>query len=177
MKNRYVALILLFSFLLEGSLLVPWLIPAQWQNKLLLAPHFTLIILLLFSMLRSRHLGLVFGLAIGLMQDIVYASPMLGPHAFSMAFAAYAAGIAANRIKMNITLTFFVVSFCLLVYDFTIFSIYYLFRITPMAYGDLVTQLLTPSLLFNLLFAVLIYVPARKWLEVKMESRDVESIT
>lgn len=174
MKNRYIVLILFLLFLLEGTLF-HWLIPSEWQFKLSLAPHFTLVAVLIVSMQRNRLFGLVLGLVFGLVHDIVYASPMIGPHAFSMAFAAYAAGTAAKRMKLSMAMTFFIISVCIAFYDVTIFSLYRLFRITFMTYGDMLSQHLAPSLLFNLLFAVMIYVPARRWLEMSIEKREEES--
>lgn len=174
MKNRYAFFIFAGLFVLEGSLLVPWILPDRWLSKLYFAPHFALVALLVFAMQRSRHIGLIYGFAIGLLQDIVYGGPMIGPHAFCMAFAAYGAGYVARRIKPSMTSTLFIISFCLLFYDFTIYAIYDLFRIASLSFADLAARMLAPSLLFNLLFAVLIYVPARKLFEQKPEKREEE---
>ena len=173
MKNRIVSLILIAFFLLEGTL-IHWLLPSAWQTKLMLAPHLTFVVILLVSLLRNRHLGAAFGLVFGLMHDIVYATPMIGAHAFSMAMVAYIAGVAASRIKLNIAMTFFIIALCLVFYDYTVFSIYQLFRVTILSYSTMATQHLMPTLLFNLLFAVLIYVPARRWLEPRAEKREDE---
>lgn len=174
MKNRYAFIIFLALFLLEGSLIVPWILPSGWLSKMYLAPHFTLVALLVFAMQRSRYVGLLYGFAIGLLQDVVYGGPMVGPHAFLMAFAVYGAGYAARRIKLSMASTLFIISLSLLFYDFAIYAIYDLFRIASLSLAELAARMLAPSLLFNLLFAVLIYVPARKLFERKAETRDEE---
>ena len=174
MKNRYIGFILLFIFLLEGTLL-HWLIPSAWQQQLGIAPHFTLVAAMIYSMLRDRHIGLLLGFIFGLMHDIVYASPMIGPHGISMAFAAYGAGIAAKRLKLNMAMTFVVLSAGIIFYEIILFSLYKLFRVIMMDFDKMFSELLLPNLLFNLLFAILIYVPARKLLEMKADKREEES--
>lgn len=173
MKNRYIAYVILLFFLFEGTLLI-WMLPAEWRTKYMLAPHLVFVVILYLSIFRHRHLGLLFGLIFGLMQDIVYESPMIGAHGFSMALIAYTAGAAAKRLKLSLTSTFLLVSASLVSYDLLVFSLYRLFRVTGIPYSVAITQHVTLSLLFNLLFAVLIYVPARKWLAAKVERRSEE---
>src|SRR5690606_8350967 len=142
MKKRYIGFILLFFFLLEGTLFY-WILPIEWQTKLMLVPHLTTVAVLLISILRHRHLGLMLGLAFGLLHDIVYEGPMIGAHGFSMAFVAYLAGAVARRVKLNIALTFFIISLSIVFYDFIVFSLYPLFRVTHITYGVMLTQHLT----------------------------------
>lgn len=173
MKNRYALYVLLLFFLLEGTLMI-WLLPAEWRTKFMLAPHLVFVLILYLSLFRHRHLGLLFGLVFGLMQDIVYESPMIGAHGFSIAVIAYTAGAAAKRLKLSLTASLVTISVSLMSYDLLVFSLYRLFRVTSVSYSTAITQHVTLSLLFNLLFAVLIYVPARRWLEMKVEKKDEE---
>src|SRR5690606_18078718 len=143
--------------------------------KFMLAPHLVFVLILYLSIFRHRHLGLVFGLVFGLMHDIVYESPMIGAHGFSMAVIVYSAGAAAKRLKLSLTSSLITISLSLVSYDLLVFSLYRLFRVTGISYSAAISQHVTLSLLFNLLFAIMIYVPARKWLEAKEEKRDEET--
>lgn len=174
MKNRYLALVLLLFFLLEGGLF-PWLLPAPRPEGFALAPRLVLVGILYMSMFRHRHVGLACGLVFGFMQDIVYESPMLGVHALSMAAAAYTAGAAGGRVKSGLMLPFAIVSFGLAFSEMIVYLLYRLFQVIDLSFSDFVARQLAPTLLFNLLLAVLLYVPARKWLEPLPVKRDEES--
>ena len=174
MKKRYIGYILLLLFLTEGTLLY-WLLPTAWQTQFMLVPHVTFVAIVLTSMIRHRHLGLLLGLCFGLLHDIVYESPMIGAHGFSMAIAVYLAGAIAWRIKLNIAFTFFVISLAIVIYDVTVFSLYQLFQVTTFTYTEMLSSHLLVTLLFNLLFAIMIYVPARKWFEAKAVKREDEN--
>lgn len=173
MRNRFVAVLLFVVFILEGTI-VNWLLAFYSGHQISIAPHLVLVIVLMVAMQRNRHIGLAFGLVFGFIHDIVYASPMIGPHAFAMALAAYGAGVAAGRIKLNMAMTFFIISLSIVIHDLMVFSLYRMFRVTAMAYAEMITELLTPAILFNLLFAVIIYVPVRKMLEMKTDKREEE---
>jgi len=175
MNNKIIWLLIFIVFILEGTL-IHWLIPTDWYNGLQVAPHFVLVLVLFVSMNRNRHLGLFFGLMFGLMHDIVYASPMIGPHSFSMGLAAYSAGVIAKRLKVTMISSLFMISFFIVIYDVANFSLYSMFRVIDIPFGTTFTDFIMPTLLFNLLFAVIIYVPARRWLESNHAQREEESL-
>lgn len=168
-----VSLLLLF-FLLEGALF-PWLLPFPRAGGIFAAPRLVLVTVLFVSVLRNRHLGLVLGLVFGLMQDIVYDSPMLGAHGFSMAAAAYAAGAVRIRAKTGITFLFVILSYGLAFYELAVYALYRLFLVMDLAVADFLARQFAPTLLVSLLLAVLLYVPARKWLPPLPDKRDEET--
>lgn len=174
MNNKIIWLTIFIVFILEGTL-VHWLIPTDWYNGLQVAPHFVLVLVLFVSIIRNRHLGLIFGLMFGLMHDIVYASPMLGPHSFSMGLAAYSAGVIAKRTKLTMISSLFIISFFIILYDIANLSLYRMFRVIDIPFAITFSDFIMPTLLFNLLFAVVIYVPARRWMESSIEHREDES--
>ncbi|MEX2415652.1 MAG: rod shape-determining protein MreD [Paenibacillaceae bacterium] len=171
MNNKIIWLLIFIVFILEGTL-VHWLIPTDWYNGLQVAPHFVLVLVLFVSINRNRHLGLFFGLLFGLLHDIVYASPMIGPHSFSMGLAAYSAGVIAKRLKITMISSFFVISFFIVLYDVANFSLFRMFRVIDVPFNTILSDFIMPTLLFNLLFAVIIYVPARRWMESSKVHRD-----
>ncbi len=174
MKSRYIGFFLLLVFLLEGTLLY-WLLPPEWQLGLAIAPRFTLVLMMIYAMNRNRHIGLAFALTFGLIHDIAYASPMIGVHSLSMAIAVYLTGSIGARVKLNMAISFLLIAFALLCHDLIVFSLYRLFQVELAPYSAMFSRQLAPTLLFNLLFAVLVYVPVRKLLEKKTAPREEES--
>jgi rod shape-determining protein MreD len=173
MNNKTIGFIIFIIFILQGTL-VHWMIPSNGYNELQLAPHFVLVFVLFVSIMRNRHLGLFLGLLFGLMHDIVYASPMIGAHSFSMGLVAYSAGIIANRINVTLASSLSIISFSIVLYDVANFFLYRMFRVIIVPFGPAFSDIMIPTFLFNLLFAVIIYVPARKWMERGMGYRETE---
>ncbi len=167
-------MLLSLVFLLEGTLIY-WIIPSEWQQGMSLAPRLTLVLLLIYAMHRSRHIGLAFALFFGLIHDIGYASPMIGAHSLAMAIAVYGTASIGTRIKMTMANSFLLLALALLAYDLIVFSLYRLFQVVVMSYSMMITHHMAPTLLFNLLFAVLVYVPMRKLLEKKSAAREEET--
>ena len=175
MRTRYLFVLLLLLFLIEGTLMY-WLMPEAWRSSLRLSYHFVFVGIVLLSMFRNRYLGLAFGLLFGFMQELVYANPMLGPHAFCMAMFGYLAGRVASWMNMSVAKTFIIIVVSIVLYDVTIAGIYRLFQIIYLPAEAMVTEYLLPTLLFNLLFAIAVYVPARKWMTPRKEKREEKSL-
>ncbi|MEX1029603.1 MAG: rod shape-determining protein MreD [Paenibacillaceae bacterium] len=175
MNNKIIWLLIFIVFILEGTW-VHWLIPTGWYNGLQVAPHFVLVLVLFVSIIRNRHLGLFFGLMFGLMHDIVYASPMLGPHSFSMGLTAYAAGVMAKRLKITMISALFMISFSIVLYDVVNFLVFRMFRVIDVPFITIFSDFIMPTLLFNLLFAVIVYVPARRWMDRRKVHQEDESL-
>ena len=173
MKNITVWLLIFILFVLEGTLIY-WLIPSSWQNGLGLTSHFSLVAILYVTILRNRHVGLFFGLIFGIMHDIVYSSVMIGPHAFSMGLVAYFAGAIARRMKVTIASMLMTISFSILLYDAAIYALYRLFQVIASPISVVFIDYMIPTFLFNLLFAIVIYVPVRKWIVKDLERREEE---
>lgn len=174
MNTKLIGLLIFIVFILEGTW-VHWLIPIQWYNGLMVAPHLVLVMVLYLSMIRNRHLGLFFGLLFGLIHDIVYASPMIGPHSFSMGLTAYAAGVVAKRLKISLTSALFISTLFIVLYDVLNYAVFRMFRIINDPFLTIFSNFIVPTLLFNLLFAVIVYVPVRKWMEKGHEHREEEA--
>ncbi|MDF2927305.1 MAG: mreD [Paenibacillaceae bacterium] len=157
--------LLLLLFLLEGTVL-KWVIPSVWQENISVSTHFTLIVILFIALYVNRHLALAYGLGFGLLHDVVYYGPaMIGTYSFAMAVVAYLAGLAANRSRPNILYSMFIIIAGNFIFEAIIYSLYRLFQVTRDTPQWMFFHIMLPSVLINLLFALLIYVPLRKWLE------------
>jgi len=160
MRRTWITLILLALFILEGSVL-PWLLPAVWQSRVLVAPDFVLIVILYLTMYVNRHLALVYGLSFGMLHDIVY-GPMLGSYSFSMGLTAYLIGLAFRRPHLQIVSSLFLAALGDFLFQMVHYGVYRLFNLLQTPFEWVLTHAILPSVLLNALFALLIYVPFRK---------------
>jgi rod shape-determining protein MreD len=174
LRHNALWLSMLGIFILEGSLL-QWFIPEAWQSAVHVAPHFILILVLYIGLYKNRHTALVYGLAFGLLQDLIYYSPMLGPQSFSMGLTGYLAGLAHRRIHNSIVVSIIVIASCHLLYDLLVFGLYRLFRVTHLDLQWMFFHQMLPSMLINLLFALAIYVPVRNYFEKTAEPEEREA--
>lgn len=173
MKNRWLVLLLLLFFLLDGALF-PWLLPQPGPDGFAVSPRLAMTGILYAAMFRGRNLGLALGLVFGFMQDVVYDGPMLGVHAFSMAAASYAAGTAGMRVKSGFLLPLLIVAFGLACQEGIAFSLYRLFQVADMSWSDFAVRRLAPTLLANLAAAAALHVPASRKLAAEADKRDEE---
>jgi rod shape-determining protein MreD len=142
-----------------------WIIPDVWQMQVAVAPHFTLIVIFFISLFLNRHWGLAYGLIFGLLHDIVYYGPMVGPYCFTMGLVGYVVGLMPMRSTGSIVSSMLAIIFGSLLFEGSLYGIYLVFQITHVGLQWIFLHQMLPSILINLLFALLIYVPIRKLLE------------
>jgi rod shape-determining protein MreD len=164
MQRYLLPVILYIVFLFEGTIL-PMIIPMSWQSRIGIAPHFAFIIILFIAIYVSRHWALAYGLGFGALQDIVYYGPMLGTYTFGMGLISYLIGMMALRSKPSMVMSIMLILIGNLLLDLLIFGIYRIFQITHLTIDYALTHHVLPSLLINLLFALVVYVPIRKLLD------------
>ncbi|WP_141334303.1 rod shape-determining protein MreD [Paenibacillus sp. tmac-D7] len=164
MSYKKLWLILFGLFLLETTLL-PWIIPLSWQSNVEVNPHFVLVVVLFIGLYIHRHVALMYGLIFGMLFDFMTFSPMLGPVTFAMGLAGYLAGLMQGRIYSSIVISMLVIGLGHLFYDAALFGIYRLFRVTHIQFEWVFLHRMLPSMLINLLFALVIYVPIRRLFE------------
>ncbi|MFS0727364.1 rod shape-determining protein MreD [Paenibacillus sp. 1P07SE] len=160
MRKRWVIPIMFLLFIVEGTIM-PWLIPVDWLGRLV--PQFTFVFVLYAAFYAGRHTALMLGVSFGLLQDLVYYGHLIGVHTFAMGLCGYLIGLllAFKRIPM-LTLLSIIGMTCLL-YDSLIYSMYRVFRITQDTYVIALMNHIMPSLFLQLAFALVFYIPARRW--------------
>ncbi|MEW9700134.1 rod shape-determining protein MreD [Paenibacillus sp. SI8] len=169
MKRHLLWLILLGLFVLQGTI-VTWLIPSSWQSQVFVAPHFTLVFILFIGLFHHRHSALIYGLLFGLLHDFNYYGSMLGIYSFGMGLSGYLAGLAQRKQPNLIFYNLLISGFGLLLFEFINYGINRLFKLIDIDLKFALTHYMLPSVLFNLLFALLCYVPMRKLLEGKLSA-------
>ncbi|MEB3100376.1 rod shape-determining protein MreD [Ferviditalea candida] len=176
MRYPQTLLILLLFFLVEGSLF-PWLLPSGWSGKAEISPHFVLIGIIYIAIYRNRHAALVYGLLFGFLQDLIYYGHMLGVHSFSMGLLGYLVGLSFARKRSSLLLTLSFTALAELAYGIMLYGIYRFFNVTDLPLTWILLKNIFPSLLLNLLFGLIIYVPARQFLEGSLRMKQDEEMS
>jgi rod shape-determining protein MreD len=162
MRMNRTIMCFLVLIIVENSV-VPWLVPSDWSERLL--PHLSFILTLFVAGFAGRHSAFIVGLGFGLLQDMLFYGHLIGPYGFGMGLVGYLAGLVSEQ-RTNITLGYFiwVVMIGSVMLDTIVYFIYKLFRLTSLEYSYAFYWQVAPTALLQLLFALLMYVPARRFL-------------
>lgn len=165
MRHWMLTLLLTVLFVMEGTVL-KWIIPAVWQGNVAVSTHFTLITVLFVGLFVNRHQALAYGLSFGMLHDVVYYGPtMIGTYSFAMGMVGYLSGLVSLRNRSGMLYCMFVITLGNFMFEAIIYGLYRLFQITRDTPQWMFFHIMLPSVLINLLFALLVYVPLRKWME------------
>jgi rod shape-determining protein MreD len=173
MQRYFLPVILYVLFLFEGTVM-PLMIPTAWQSRIDVTSHFTFIVILFIAIYVSRHWALAYGLVFGMLHDIVYYGPMLGTYAFGFGLISYLIGLLSLHSKGNMLTSMLLILSGNFLLELIVYGIYHVFKITQISIHFSMTYIILPSMLVNLLFAIIIYVPIRKLLENVGAARERE---
>ena len=127
-------LLTLFNFFLQSSLL-------PYISIFGVVPNTSIILILCIALFKGKAYGAIFGLFIGLLQDVVF-SPIIGINAFIYFFLGYFLGTIENRLireNMFIPILFSVLGviyYNFSYYVFTYFSIFSYILLTIYSYSS-----------------------------------------
>jgi len=158
--NHAVLAGILFVILENG--LVPWLIPPAWSDRLL--PHLTFVLTVYVASFAGRHPAFLYGLGFGLLGDVLYYGDLIGAYGFGMALVGYLAGLVQERGQPTMASIIGLTAAGSLALNAVVYLIYRLFRLTTWSYGFSFYWFMAPSFLLEMLIALALYVPVRRWL-------------
>jgi rod shape-determining protein MreD len=161
MRVNRVILWTMALLVIENSV-VPWLVPSAWSERLL--PHLCFIMVLFVAGFGGRHKAFMFGLGFGLLQDILAYGHLIGPYGFGMGLIGYLAGLVTERKNLTIGFFVWIVLVGGILLDTIVYLIYKLFRITDLQYTFVLYWQVVPTAILQLLIALLLYVPVRRYL-------------
>ncbi|MNI44862.1 Rod shape-determining protein MreD [compost metagenome] len=164
MSRHLIWILMLIIFILEGTI-VSWIIPSSWQSLVYVSPHFNLVFILFIGLYIHRHTALIYGLLFGLLHDFIYYGHMLGIYSFGMGIIGYVAGLMQRKQSNMIFYNLLIIGLGQLLFEFINYGLNRLFSIINTDFQFAFTHYMLPSVLFNLLFALAIYVPMRKLMD------------
>lgn len=176
-KHNMIWLTMIVLFLIETTIF-HWIIPLGWHQNLTFSPRFVLVVILLVALFMSRHFALVLGLVFGLLHDIMFYGYMIGPYAFGMGLVVYLVGLLFRGMTPNFFVTMAIVVASLFTFNLIDYSVYRLFMIIDYTFSWTFVHHILPSVLLNLLFVLIVYIPVRYMLEKRdMQAQQSEGST
>lgn len=169
--TRFLFIMTLFIlFIIEGTV-VQVFAPDRWGLSIVMVPRFIVVILIISSLFLGRFQGLVLGFIFGLMYDVVYGN-ILGVYAFSMAFIGYFSGVTFRIFQHNIFLILTTVIVALFVHELIVYGILTLVNFVVMDFELFLMEKLIPTLVLNVIFALLVSFPLRTILVQMREEEE-----
>ncbi|SFE24257.1 rod shape-determining protein MreD [Paenibacillus catalpae] len=159
--NRLI-LVMLLLFLVEGTLM-PWLIPVELTGRIV--PHFMFVFVIFAALYSGRHRALFFGISFGFLQDVIYFGHLMGVNAFAMGLIGYYTGVLLERRRSTLLTALSVIGLGCILYDTIVYFVNMVFRVTNETYAWALMDHILPSLFLQLVFALAVYVPARRLFE------------
>ncbi|GAB7386551.1 hypothetical protein BSNK01_03860 [Bacillaceae bacterium] len=172
MEKAKLAALLFFFFVLEGTI-VQAFVPDAWGSALAFFPRFVLVALIFTALFKGRRQGLWYGISFGLLQDILY-SDVIGVYAFTMAFIGYFAGLAFRYFQPNVFMFLLTITGCLFIHETIAYGFFRLFGLTGVFFRFALAKQVIPTVVFNLSFALLVYLPLTKFFSSKLENDLLE---
>lgn len=161
MERNILWLILFFLFLFEGSVL-PFFLP-EWIGS---AVYVKLVpmLLMMVGIFYHRHSALLYGICFGFLHDLLYGQ-MMGAAAFGMGITAYLIGVMFGNRYDSMFRDITVIVAGLIFYEIIMMIIYFIFGLYhPVTAIGYVTEYFLPLIILNIVFAIVLYLPAKKFL-------------
>ncbi len=175
MKNRNLLFLFLAGLFIIETSLFHWLIPTGWHSHIHIAPRFVVVTILFVALYSNRHLALILGLVFGLLLDVTFYGYMIGPYVFGLGLMGYITGLIYSKYNVGFLTAIPVIVLAIFTLETIIFGLYRLFRLTDVSYQWIFVHHMIPTVLLNMLFALLVYIPLREWInKVNHESGQEE---
>ncbi|SRR5690625_108684 len=167
-----ISLIMLLLLAIEGVAIE--LLPSFIKlSQVYLTPHWLLLFLIIvvsFGYPNDSTIPITFAVVFGLMTDIVYTG-ILGVYMFMLALSVYSSQLLNRLLQANLWMLLLIAFASITVMEVGLLSIYSLIGIPTMSLNNFLLYRYIPTVVANLLFLLIIYVPSRKLLHwMKEES-------
>ena len=165
MKKRYIIITLFLFFIFEGTVF-RLISPDFYGSIISLFPRFVLVLIILISIFRNRKYGLFLGIGFGLLYDIVYGN-VIGVYMVGMAGVGYFSGWLIQFLHPTLLVYLLIEFVGLFLFELFLYSMLRLYKLTYLPLDTAIVTLILPSIIFNLVFAIFIYIPAHYLIEKK----------
>lgn len=119
-------------------------------------PNTALVLTVIIAILRGKYYGLFFGLAIGLVQDILFGT-VIGINAFLYSMIGYSIGLIQNILNTeNMIVPTLFSSIATIVYNF-LYAIFIYFLSREITFSILIKKTFSIEIILNFLVSIVIY--------------------
>ncbi|MFG6493995.1 rod shape-determining protein MreD [Fictibacillus sp. UD] len=162
MKKILLPFLIFLAFISESSLVQAFL-PHENSMDWQLIPRFSMVMILFVAIYLNTTYGLLYGLAFGLLTDLLY-TDIIGVYLFSMAATAYITSVFSRYLFGNLIVTLLLSIVGVSILEFFVYGLNSLIGISNQMIDVFLYKRLLPTLILNGLFAILIYYPFVKQL-------------
>ncbi|ARK31590.1 rod shape-determining protein MreD [Halalkalibacter krulwichiae] len=171
MSRFFIPTLVFVLLVLEGTIF-QLLTPAQNEMDVTLVPRFVIIMLVFIGIHFGRFSSIVYGLAFGLIYDIVY-TQLLGVYMFGFGLIGYAFAFKYKQIQDSLLFHLLLMLAAVALFDYYQFGLYKLIGITDLAANLFFYERFIPGLILNFAFAVIIYYPVKKLISHVMKQASL----
>ena len=162
-------LLLFLLFILEGTIF-SYLSLDQYGFSVVLVPRFTLILIIFISMFYHRHYGLLAGIILGLLYDIIYGKG-IGVHMGGLAVIGYISGWLMHFFQPSFLMFIIIEGIGIFTYEIYLYGIHRLFQLFSSPFQWTFLNYLFPTLAFNVMVSILSYKLLNQWI-IKEDEED-----
>lgn len=171
-RRKHILLLLLFLLFIAEGTIVPWLIPGGLQGRI--APHLVYVVILFTTVYYDRHTALILGFTFGMLHDIVFYGALIGTYSLAMGCSCYILGLIFRSYRAPMPLMLIVTLIGSLLFDSIVYGVYLVFEVTHLPYSWALSNHIIPTMFLHFVFALMIYVPLRRQLEIIAKRRSID---
>lgn len=162
--KRLVLIPILIILLAAKGVAIELLPPSLKFADVYFIPHWLLLFLLVLTMFldsEDTFTAIHFGVIFGLMMDILYTG-ILGIYMFMIPFALYIAKLLFRLLQNNLLMCLLVTAISVIIVELGLYFIYQFLGFVHTTFLFFLGERLLPTVLANLVFMLLIYLPVKK---------------
>lgn len=168
-RIKFTLLLLVFFFL--ESTVAQFFTPDVWGMSYETIPRFALVGTIYASLFIGRREGLFYGMAFGLLQDVLYGN-VIGVYTLSMMVAGYMAGLVLMIFHRSAAVVFSTLTLVLFGHEWLTYTLFRLFYTNPVNVQWTLTNEIIPTLVANMIFAILVYKPVRNLCDQVLQNKE-----
>jgi len=155
----YIPTLIFILLVIEGTIF-QLVTPPYNEIDVMLVPRFVIIMIVFIGIHFGRFSSIIYGLAFGLIYDIVY-TQLLGVYIFGFGFIGYAFAYTYKQIQDSLLFHLLLMLVAVASFEYYQFGLYKLIGITDLQANVFFYERFLPSMLLNFAFAVVIYYPVK----------------
>ncbi|MDT8859525.1 rod shape-determining protein MreD [Alkalihalobacillus sp. MEB130] len=160
MSRFYIPAFIFLLLVIEGTLF-QIITPSHHDIDVTIVPRFLVVMVVFIGIHFGRNSSILYGIAFGLIYDIVY-TQLLGVYMFGFGVIGYAFAYSYKQIQDSLLLHLVLVAAALSLFEYYQYGLYRLIGITDMGALMFFHERFWPSMLLNMVFAIIIYYPVKR---------------
>jgi rod shape-determining protein MreD len=154
-----------------GESLFVQILPSEiYDFGRIIVPRFVMVIIVIATMYTNVKTGMTYGIILGLLYDLMYTN-LIGVYMFAFPLIAYLIAKMMRILHINILIVSFMSLASITALEFFLYGVQLLIGGTSLQGIEFLQLRLLPTIVLNLAFVILFYIPLRKhfnkWIDTK----------